>query len=508
MTKSLKSLPMGFTQEIRAAWAVGQIFQEEPTGCCWPRRQAYTVNLEDSKSYKMYAADGILRPHVPHAAERHRTSQTERAEINWNDGDFILQLEKFNNYLYNQNSYQFAVIGCQGVDTSWRTNSRRPIQEHIGRMVSNPQLSPKQTHIGSLKLGPVTPRCDFKLFTGDNAYDFGVTEPMSPYFKQAFGKYYNGSPNFVITGNHDWNFHGSAKYTPYNLTHSHLYRAMCQVYHSYIKQDISYSWHMPYLYYAIRSELANFICIDSNTFVFDEVQQNWFNRVYRTLSEDVNSKGGRKWLILVSHHPLEYYGPRRTKIKPEWKKYRQRRSEKTYSATPKLNSYRRERAQPALDLNITKTIGALLQRFLEYNDYKFDVVFCAHEHAMITSTVELTYTNGVKGSILQVISGGGGAKLNKVTMPDDTTSKIHFLRKEYGFANVFLNEQELTIRHHYLHKQPSSHCMPCSSKREFDPDELRGHTVTIDKDSRDKTPNAAIVVRDAAAPAPRNAWEI
>ncbi|APJ03360.1 metallophosphoesterase [Silvanigrella aquatica] len=144
---------------------------------------------------------------------------------------------------------------------------------------------------------------DFFLLNGDNFYENGVESFHSPLFKKCFEdpyvKYFPRHTFFPILGNHDYAhsvksrlmkiFHISKKADPY-----------AQIGYS----SINNSWYMPGRYYSLNHQfmeiqkqpLFEFFCIDSNTILLDNNQQEWL--IHKVKSSKA------LWKILVSHHPI------------------------------------------------------------------------------------------------------------------------------------------------------------------------------------------------------------
>ena len=232
--------------------------------------------------------------------------------------------------------------------------------------------------------------------------------------------------------------------------------------------------------------MVNFICIDSNTIIFDKAQQIWLNDIYKKLKQQ------DKWLILVSHHPLEYYGPRRNKRKPEWKKYQQKGNGYDFNL-PKIYKFKPQ-GDNEIDAKDINSIGAILQRCIEENEYQFDAIFCAHEHAMVQSSVALQFSSEVKKrSILQIISGGGGAALNDVNRGKNDETVIHHCQKEHGYAAVKITADAMVVHNRYVRKTRQAF-WPCMPKPIESLEAFEKNIVQISKRSKDLPPAELVAV--------------
>lgn len=431
------------------------------------------------------------------------------ANINWNEGDFIINLDNLlaekgvaQAQLQGQNqaqpathSLKFGLVGCHGVDgILWGEDGlfsgyALPPTSHRALKQIGTQLSNSQSH-------------QFNFLLGDNFYHFGTTDPRSKQFSTCFHRVFKNVPAFAILGNHDYNMHGQEKgpLGVFRAPHPRMrkiYRAMCQVYHSYIANrdhdtltnEFPHQWNMPFRYYALVSVETNtvFICIDSNTLPFDKVQQEWLYKTYRLLSSSrSNTPDGThtskpRNMILVSHHPLEYYGERASKP-DEWKKYVQKDLQSQgFPQEPELYYYT-EAAGGAVnaikiqnplsggnELDKNKTIGHYLKCFLEQNHLVFSVIFAAHEHLLAYEKIRMYYRGRNIEQIYthQFISGAGGADLEALTHETLTSDQRTFAADQrffrvyhkegnnpyqvkYGYMSTKLNHQKLEVTVHKI----------------------------------------------------------
>ncbi|MSP53212.1 MAG: hypothetical protein EXR81_03045 [Gammaproteobacteria bacterium] len=378
------------------------------------------------------------------------------------NGDFIIDLDQF---LVNQlpivdqenrpKRLSFGLVGCHGVNTGYAIEYLK--KNKVAMKVAARELS-------------VAGRHHFNFVLGDNFYHFGVTDPRSDLFFSCFHKYFKNTQCFSILGNHDYNMHGEAdgplSTRLFRLAHLQLpkrYRAMCQVYHSYITPRLldpfhemghSNVWNMPFSYYAMvaRGIQAVFICIDSNTLAFDAVQQIWLIETYARLHTELPTYN----FILISHHPLEYYSERAFK-KKEWKKYRQSKDSglprKPFKVLGAFN-HGQFKFHPGLstdgDMSNIDTIGHILKDFLQTYNLHFKAIFAAHEHLLAFEKIRLVYADGSQENVPQFISGGGGAKLNGVdrrisaSRPSFQDVSTKFF-SQYGYMRVILDQNQLHV---------------------------------------------------------------
>jgi hypothetical protein len=244
---------------------------------------------------------------------------------------------------------------------------------------------------------------------------------------------------------------------------------------------------MPFRYYTVSSEHAHFIMIDSSSIIFDVEQQKWLSDVYQKL----NDQNDGKWLILVSHHPLEYYGPRRMKTAPEWHKYQFTLPSKgiVFREPIILKPNQRDDYFTAHEYVGILTIGGLIKFILEQNAYKFDAVLSAHEHSMVISDIQMNFSGGQQtGSIMQIISGGGGAPLNVVDKGVDPTTRLLFAKKEHGYVHLSITKDQLKFHNVYITKPYHSRWFFNKNKTEAERNDYRDNIVTVEKSYKNQEP--------------------
>ena len=436
-------------------------------------RGAGTVAVQREREAPVHPNPYALYSYEP--IEMAPPSQEPASEdfFNWDTGNFIIDLD---NFLTHRNPtwttgrrspsgivyetrmpdfLSFGLVGCQGVDT-WYTWPAHPrwAAASIGKNLSN------------------TAKGYFNFVLGDNVYNYGVTDPRSDLFKQTFSAIFKGLPCWVILGNHDYNMSSASRwsYLRPDGTSVKTYRALCQVYYSYIKNEgTDYDfvssegsmWNMPYPYYTLVSKKYNvvFICIDSNTLIFNLEQQNWVVETYEKfetmkLPRDSTSFHAKPpSFILVSHHPFNYYSERAHK-RCEWKQYVQpgmltepklmlNRNINTTKTIPELE----KRVDVTLPGNLN-TIGKILREFVEVNNLYFKASFNAHDHLLAHEKITLNYKVGdviTQKIVHQFISGGGGAKPNRVLRDFVINTPDREVHSKWGYMRVSLNAETMYV---------------------------------------------------------------
>ncbi|MFM8444405.1 MAG: metallophosphoesterase, partial [Methylococcus sp.] len=212
-----------------------------------------------------------------------------------------------------------AMTGCHGaIGGPWlakKTQGRKDdVQRRVGRAIRQSEAS-------------------LVFLLGDNFYDDGVKTARDERFVSAFRDVYieNQSKDrqviFAILGNHDkiHNFSAHSQ-TPHKKalgffqnrnftvgrspreTMERGYRQVAYTYENANKMQIGNLphafWNMPNSYYLLYSQLADFFCIDSNSYIFDTAQQAWLKQAFKDRSGVRNAK------ILVQHHPIVSAGQR------------------------------------------------------------------------------------------------------------------------------------------------------------------------------------------------------
>jgi hypothetical protein len=303
------------------------------------------------------------------------------------------------------------LIGCQGV-TSWSgyffnggINAERGV---------NPQKA--VANLLPLDTQNVAKRVTFLL--GDNFYSNGLGHSNSNRFRtynvensNTFKANFTDLPygrSYAILGNHDYGIwsNGGAQDSIYKIGLAHN-----QIKMDYSVTRQSNNWNMPDRYYCIFTEFADIYFIDSSTFVYDEQQKSWLDQNITAQK----AKAGRKHQILVSHHPLLSIGKRSPYAD------KAERDEYKYSRyfDPKNDYIKNKRSKTAGSLN--KALHGALAK------YCFDVIISAHDHHL--AAYDLLNKN--ESTTLQIVSGGGGASLEKVK-PNNYTSLLEGTRIEPG----------------------------------------------------------------------------
>ena len=150
-------------------------------------------------------------------------------------------------------------------------------------------------------------RCDksiqFNLLLGDNVYSDGIQRPRRYFYKtddqithetieEYYYNIYDKILSFCVLGNHDYNYWSMQRWAREKGPHIAIKQ---------VRETYNYPrglWKMPYRYYALIHDQTKTIIfiLDSCTFAWDELQQNWLDDVY-------NAYPAFKNRILVMHHP-------------------------------------------------------------------------------------------------------------------------------------------------------------------------------------------------------------
>ncbi len=274
-----------------------------------------------------------------------------------------------------ERSHQFHLVGCHGVlGPKGRLSNFNPSSQAVVA-----QATHTFTH------------ADATFFLGDNVYSHGLDADYIAEMSIAYETLnYQGAEHYAVLGNHDIGI-GNAEglLMSDNSKEESIRRAYRQVEYGYCVQGTK--WRMPNRYYMLETEHACFYCIDSSAFVFDQQQQEWLRRVRGDTARQ------NKWQVLVSHHPLISIS-KRNPIRlgsSGVKRYANKfdipleADEKKYDTSHLLYHY--------------------FNREAAGDSSGFDLVFSAHDHFMAVYDISLAGRMAT-----QVISGGGGAKLNNI----------------------------------------------------------------------------------------------
>jgi hypothetical protein len=244
-----------------------------------------------------------------------------------------------------------------------------------------------------------------KFLLGDNFYSDGLGyktfATFNPDTSRTFSSNFtniNYGTSYAALGNHDYGIwsHGGTQDAQFKLG-----LALNQVRLDYNEHPNSKDWNMPYRYYFISTAFADIYVIDSSTFPYDQRQQNWLRFVKgRQISLNCNPRVGspgrennQKHQILISHHPLLSIGKRSP------------HHEKAHKDKFKYSRYF-EPTQKKDDAS--GSLNEALYHLLD--EYRFDVIVSAHDHHL--AAYDIINRDGSK--TLQIVSGGGGAELEKI----------------------------------------------------------------------------------------------
>lgn len=166
---------------------------------------------------------------------------------------------------------------------------------------------------------------------GDNSYEHGCPTPNDNTLKSLFHDIYvYANPDrfpwdrvFGILGNHDYNYITPAlRYLLYlkanpskwrEITNADnfglAYNQICQSYNLFRRYAHIYKTPLiPSRYYIVETKFAIYFCLDTNVLLFDKAQQDWLTKQIQEISTDTVKR--EKFLILVTHQPLQTFGKR------------------------------------------------------------------------------------------------------------------------------------------------------------------------------------------------------
>ncbi|WP_119344489.1 metallophosphoesterase [Facilibium subflavum] len=345
------------------------------------------------------------------------------------------------------NIERFDLIGCQGITgwsgSAWNSSSRAKnmfTKNNRQWQVAN-LASEKRNEQG------VDVENTLTLLLGDNFYSDGLGykkwfSRWNPATSTTFNYNFTRQPygrSYAILGNHDWGLwsHGGSDDCKYKLQ-----LALNQVEACYDDSAQTRQWNMPYRYYHFTTEKADFYCIDSSAYPYDEDQQSWLREVY-----DRPNKNTQKWQILISHHPLIGLG-KRNPFNPKAIKDAYKYS-KYFDPGKRKTDFRQQAPyQPHNDL---------LKCAL--SDFAFDVILSAHDH-----TLAGYYINHANKKTFQVVSGGGGAKReettrryinnlidsNYVVADAGLENGGYFLQDQYGYVCMHVDDEQIDFDYYWI----------------------------------------------------------
>lgn len=307
-----------------------------------------------------------------------------------------VQGQKYFKPTLNMDSTTVMVTGCQGTITDsipeyWGKGPA--VQRKIGRRMAS------------------TPDTNFRLLLGDNFYRWGVASEVDSKFRSGFESIYSldGKYTAAVLGNHDYNFQ-TKKVQYLGASTRSLNRALYQVLYTYQPNSM---WFMPYRYYVIELPHANIVVVDSNTLVFDVIQQAWLKGILDTLGKESD-----KWNIIAQHHPLVSCGKRY----PGNGHY-----DIDQYLMPDLTDYQGV-------INTSNTMNALLNEFYTKAELKFDLLLCAHDHFLAATTLE-----HLENKPYQLTIGGGGGKLQNI----EHSRIANWSMKSHGYLDLTVFAKEL-----------------------------------------------------------------
>ncbi len=354
------------------------------------------------------------------------------------------------------------VFGCHGEDTKDQKQVAASMRELIAK---------EKIHFG--------------ITTGDNIYPHGARKADDEAFQQFFYQYYQSFPPVMVTlGNHDGNYSKIATWqlagysfnlkllnptSAYRETSTHGFQGLVapttgpqteqnEVFHTYLKnteekiaaltkpkvtfaelRDAKLEWVMPAQYYSYIIGKLQFIHLNSNTLVKDfldttsnnttENQISWLNQVYQAAKKD------DRQVVIIQHHSLFTCGKRVY-----------HGDQDHYLTLAQINQV--EAIFNEKKLNYNDMLLKIFQRL----EIKPKLILSAHDHSLYYHNNKKDPDHSYK--IAQVISGGGGGKLQGRSGFKQPIFTPVFL-KQHGFCQLSFNQhnpEEIFI-HYRTRKQ-------------------------------------------------------
>lgn len=187
--------------------------------------------------------------------------------------------------------------------------------------------------------------------------DSETMDMIRKYYTEPYKKNQKTDPSmsFIVAGNHDYGYKEPSYKT--------VMRQVNYQYKTSNKRDKT--WNMPYRYYILydQDSKAVFFILDSNVFLWDQVQINWFISHY----EIFNENGYKKFLVM--HHPALTFGKRMLEdenLLKHWKGFYKDRQAKFKNT----------------DINIieNESVGSQIYKLLIEHNMPVDAIFAAHDH--------------------------------------------------------------------------------------------------------------------------------
>lgn len=357
----------------------------------------------------------------------------------------------------NPVQFTLGLVGCHGLDATPLSRAARIAQRNVASQSKVAKLMKEANS-------------DMNAQAGDNAYFDGIDKIIDTAENDFFGRnqrnYGIGQDlktifNAIAVGNHDYGFWGDFEYTEKLAYHwerqNNLQRVLNQVLHTYAQHD---HWNMPYRYYLVVHRHFVLIVLDTNTLIFDEVQQKWFVQVVQILKRLYP----KKWISVMGHHPLLYLG-KRAHHECEWKIYLDGATKRMGfpGLTPGIYDVEAKRMQPTAlpkddQPHIYNNIGKFLLDLIVRNELPIDLWLAAHEHFM--GVLEITLANG--RVLPQVLVGSGGADLKHITndpnnypltdLDKQFVTKVSspFYAAMHGFIQLEITEQMISYQPHLV----------------------------------------------------------
>lgn len=230
--------------------------------------------------------------------------------------------------------------------------------------------------------------------TGDSSLLFNIEKQLREGFEDCMSRV--NSDNFIVgIGNHD-------------IESCHILNTQLNYTH----------WNMPALSFNIIYQMSdfyiNFIFIDTNMYETDKwcwgtYPENAKTDQYKWVDEVLHIKYDMPvWNIVIGHIPFI------------------------------CNSHKENNIQPRIEVDLYKLI-------LDYS-HKIDLYMCADEHNQQYITMD--------GMPPQVISGSGGADLDRNVYVNELELQTQLIRSVFGFVGFSITKEEINLTFYTAQNQP------------------------------------------------------
>lgn len=331
-------------------------------------------------------------------------------------------------------TFSFFVLGCIG--------EKGPAQKDVAKMMDRIAENNKP---------------DFIIFLGDQFYEHGASSPTDPVFKQQFEDIYQSPeltvlrniPCFLIAGNHCHNIFRFGGDRGWNID---FQRIEAQIKHTFftngekdsakemlyeqVQLDLStlQPWNMPRRFYKLIYKTVELYFLDTNTYVRD-----YLNHITNIAAGKIDPDNQAAWLetemkknsdaikLGFHHHSRMTVGKRYNKDKGS--------DHDLYLTFDEIKNLE--------GLGIIGNYNQIIDQIFRKQGFNFTANYSAHDHNMYYY---------VDHNVCQVVSGGGGGKLQERHLFSNSNMIPCFL-KEYGFVRATINpsaKNELQVVHDFL----------------------------------------------------------